>query len=157
MDIGSMAVSKARPIEHELGGKKPAEKIGTGETQEIPERLVALGGKILPSPLAIRGRIAVVLTGEETPVLFGGSRQAQIRLAKRAAVVLKEGRSGRRGKIIAFFDTRASNRHGARVLALGLSKNSDEAFFGFGLPPSCPRGDPQGCLQSTLWLFLGFP
>ncbi|KAG0729047.1 hypothetical protein GWK47_003588 [Chionoecetes opilio] len=74
---------------------------------------------------------------------FLGSRQARIRLAETwLGVVLKEvdenGRQGQDHRL--FSNPRLRTLAWCKVLAFGLSKNSDEACF-VGLPPSCPRGE----------------
>ncbi|KAG0726234.1 hypothetical protein GWK47_037027 [Chionoecetes opilio] len=93
MDIGSMAISKGTVHRARIAGREQAaEKIVELRNQEIPERLVLhWDGKLLPSLSGdTEDRIAVLLTGEDAPSSFLGSRQARIRLANVAAVVLKE-------------------------------------------------------------------
>ncbi|KAG0720486.1 V-type proton ATPase subunit a isoform 3 [Chionoecetes opilio] len=104
-------------------------------------------GKLLPSLSGdTEDRIAVLLTGEDdAEFLLGVPASSDSTGRNVAAVVLKEvDEVGVRDKIIAFcFDTTASNTAWCKVFAFGLSKNSDEACFGW--PAAImSTGDPKG-------------
>ncbi|KAG0727233.1 hypothetical protein GWK47_035069 [Chionoecetes opilio] len=88
-----------------------------------------------------------------TPSSFLGPGKLGFDWQKRGCSGLEGGgRSGHQGQIIAFrFDTMASNTGMVQGACIGLSKNSDEACFGW--PAAImSRGDPQGCLRRLfLW------
>ncbi|KAG0710572.1 hypothetical protein GWK47_022550 [Chionoecetes opilio] len=136
MDIGSMAVSKSTVHRARIAGREQAaEKIVELRNQEIPERLVLhWDGKLLPSLSGdTEDRIAVLLTGEDdAEFLLGVPASSDSTGRNMAAVVLKEvdeRASGTRSSP-SVSTPRLRTLAWCKVLAFGLSKNSDEAYFG---------------------------
>ncbi|KAG0723675.1 hypothetical protein GWK47_042211 [Chionoecetes opilio] len=92
MDIGSMAVQRARSIEHKIGGRETAEKIVECGTKN-PESLARIGRENSPRPLGDTGTARRLLTGEKYAGSFLGAPKADSR--QKVAHGLKGGgRSG---------------------------------------------------------------
>ncbi|KAG0725980.1 hypothetical protein GWK47_037523 [Chionoecetes opilio] len=138
----------------QLGGREQAPgEDWNCKTRRYREVGPAWGGKLPPSLLAIRKTASPSSSqGRDAEFLSLGPRQPSVRLAKRAAVVLKEvakRASGTRYPLL--FRHPASNTGRVKVLHWIWSKNSASLF---GWPRHHVQKVSSRCLRSQPGLFL---
>ncbi|KAG0730166.1 hypothetical protein GWK47_000303 [Chionoecetes opilio] len=153
MDIGSMAVSKSPVPSSTNAGERarpPRKIVELRETRRYMRGWSCLGKRKTSSrsSLAIRRQlIAVLLTGEETRVPAWGVRQARIRLAETFCSGLgREGTKRASGTSLLFRHHGLEHWHGVKVTCIRIEQDFGRNLLWLAFRPSCPRGDPQGCL-----------